>query len=112
MNLRLAPVVAVMLSVAGCSGGATPISPPPTSSVVSPAGRWSGSISDAISGDGTMQLALSEQAPNSLTGTWSATFKKGDSFSGRAVVGLFAPTGYGVILYVEPQPTGFVDDSR
>lgn len=105
MNLRLAPVVAVMLSVAGCSGGAIPASPTTTSSGVSPAGSWSGSISDAISGDGTMQLALSEQAPNVLTGTWSATFKNGDSFSGLSVAGLFAPPGYGIMLYADPQPT-------
>jgi hypothetical protein len=104
MYLRLAPVVAVMLSVAGCSDGGIPTSPPTTSSGGSPAGSWSGSISDAISGDGTMQLALSEQAPNLLTGTWSATFKNGDSFSGPASAGLYAPTGYGIMLYVEPPP--------
>jgi hypothetical protein len=57
-----------------------------------------------ISGDGTAQLSLSEQAPDSLTGTWSATFKNGDSFSGLAVAGLFAPIGYGVMLYVDPPP--------
>jgi hypothetical protein len=51
-----------------------------------------------------MHLALSEQAPNSLTGTWSATFKNGDSFSGPAGGGLFAPTGYGITLDVDPQP--------
>ena len=66
MSLRLAPVLALMLIVAACSGGATPPSPTTTSSGVSPAGSWSGSISDAISGDGTMELALSEQAPNTL----------------------------------------------
>jgi hypothetical protein len=92
-----------MLSVAGCSGGAVPASPT-TTSQGSPAGRWSGSISDAVSGDGTVQLALSEQSPNSLTGTWSATFKNGDRFSGPAVGGLFSPTGYGIMLYVEPRP--------
>jgi hypothetical protein len=81
-----------------------PTSPTPTSSVVSPAGDWSGSISDAISGDGTMHLALREQAPNSLTGTWSAIFKNGDSFLGPAVAGPFAPTGYGIMLYVDPPP--------
>jgi hypothetical protein len=57
---RLAPIVAVVLSVAGCRGGATPTSPTTTPSVVSPAGSWSGSISDAISGDGTMQSMLAE----------------------------------------------------
>ena len=104
MNRRLAPVVAVMLSVAGCSGSATPTSPTTTSSVVSPAGSWSGSIRDAISGDGTMQFALSEQASNSLTGTWSGTFKNGDSFSGPASAGLFLPNGYGITLYVQQPP--------
>ena len=103
MNLRLAPVT-VVLSLAGCSGGAMPTSPTTTSSGGSPAGSWSGSISDAISGDGTMQFALTEQAPNSLTGTWSMTFKNGDSFSGAAVAGLFAPNGYGIMLYVDPPP--------
>lgn len=104
VNLRLARTLAVMLSVAGCSGGATPTTPTPTSSVVSPAGSWSGAIIDGISGEGTMHLVLSEQAPNSLTGTWSATFKNGDSFLGPAVAGLFAPPGYGIILSVDPPP--------
>jgi hypothetical protein len=101
---RLALLVAMTLSVAGCGGNATPTSPPTTSSAVSPAGNWSGSISDPISGDGTAQLSLSDQAPNSLTGTWSATFKNGDSFSGPAVAGLFVPDGYGIMLYVQPPP--------
>ena len=104
MNRRLAAIVAVIVSVAGCGGNDTPTSPTTTSSVVSPAGNWAGSISDPISGDGTAQLSLRDQAPNSLTGTWSATFKNGDSFSGPAMAGLFAPTGYGVMLYVEPPP--------
>jgi hypothetical protein len=96
-----------MLSVAGCGGSGTPTSPTTTSSVASPAGSWSGSISDAISGDGTMQLALSEQATNSLNslaGTWAATFKNGDSFSGPAGAGLYLPNGYGIMLYVQQPP--------
>lgn len=104
MIRRLAPVVAVMVSVAGCGGSATPTSPTPPSSVVSPAGSWSGSIRDPISGEGTAQLSLSDSAPNSLTGTWSATFKNGDSFSGPASASLNASTGYGIMLYVDPQP--------
>lgn len=105
LNLRLAATVAVLLSVSGCSGGgAMPTTPTTTSAVVSPAGSWSGAIIDGISGDGTMHLTLSEQAPNSLTGTWSATFKNGDSFLGPAVAGLFTPTGYGINLSVDPPP--------
>jgi len=105
MIRRLALVVSVMLCVAGCGGKDTPASPtPPTSSPVSPAGNWSGSISDAISGDGTMQLSLSDYAPNSLSGIWSAMFKNGDSFSGPAVAGMFDPSGYGAVLYAVPPP--------
>ena len=103
MNRRLASVVTVIVSVAGCSGGATPPSPT-TSSVVSPAGNWSGAISDPVSGDGTAKLSLSDQAANSLTGTWSATFKNGESFAGPAVATLSAPSGYGITLSVQPPP--------
>ena len=104
--MRLALVLAVILTVAGCGGRDTPASPtmPPASSPVSPAGNWSGSISDSISGDGTMQLSLSDYAPNSLSGTWSAMFKNGESFSGPAVAGMFDPGGYGAILYNVPPP--------
>lgn len=51
-----------------------------------------------------MRLSLSDQAPNSLTGTWSATFNNGDSFSGPAVAGLYLSNGYGIMLYVQPPP--------
>lgn len=104
MNRPLALIVAVVVGVGGCSGRTTPTSPTPTSSVVSPAGSWSGTISDPGSGDGTVQLSLSGQAPNALTGTWSATFKNGDSFSGPAVANSVQPSGYGIILYAQPQP--------
>ena len=104
MNRPLASVVAVIVSVAGCSGNATPTSPTTRSSVVSPSGSWSGSISDPISGEGTAELSLSDRALNSLTGTWSATFKNGDSFSGPASASLNPPRGYGIMLYVDPQP--------
>jgi hypothetical protein len=105
MNRRFARVVAVMLSVAGCSGNASPTPPTTTSSVVSPAGTWSGSISDPVSGDGTAELSLSDRAPNALAGTWSATFRNGDRFSGPASAAVNAPTGYGIMLYVDPQPS-------
>ena len=51
-----------------------------------------------------MQLALSEPALTGapLTGTWSATFKNGDSFSGSAVAGL-AANGYLIILNIQAQ---------
>ena len=96
-----------MVTVAGCSGNTTPTSPtspPPPSTVLSPAGSWSGTISDPISGDGTAQLSLSGQAPDMLIGTWSATFRNGDSVSGPAFASLFRPTEYGITLAVQPQP--------
>lgn len=105
MNLRCAAVVAAILAVAACSDSAKPTSPTTTSSGLSPAGNWAGSITDAISGDGTLQLTLTERAPTSLTGTWSATFQNGDRFLGPATAGLSAPTGYGIMLYVDPQPS-------
>ncbi len=103
MNRRLASVVAAIVSVVACSGTTTPTSPT-TSSVVSPAGNWSGTISDPVSGDGTAKLSLSDQAANSLTGTWSATFKNGESVSGPAVATLSVPSGYGITLSVQPPP--------
>ena len=54
MNRRLVPLVAVIVSVAGCGG--------------------------------------------------SATFRNGDTFSGPAIASLDAPTGYGILLIVDPQP--------
>jgi hypothetical protein len=102
---RLALVVAVMMSLAGCGGGDTRALPPTTPSAVSPVGSWSGEISDPISGDGTAQLSLSDDARGSLTGTWSATFRNGDSFSGPAVASLVQTNTYGITLYVEPPPS-------
>lgn len=103
MNRRLAPILAAALGVAGCGGtAATP--PTMTSAVASPAGTWSGAIIEPSSGDGTILLALVDQGSNSFSGTWSATFKSGDSFSGPAVAGLASSSGYFVILYVQPPP--------
>ena len=115
---RVVPLLAVVVSLwwlGGCSGSHTLTSPTTTSAVVSPAGSWSGSISDAISGDGTVQLALSELPPSplngaTLTGTWSATFRNGDSFSGPAAGGLYPPKDYGISLYVQtPSPPCLTD---
>jgi hypothetical protein len=101
MNRRLTPIIVVMLSVGGCGGNATA---PTTTSPSSPSGNWSGSISDQVSGDGSARLSLSDQAPNALVGTWSATFRNGDSFSGPAVANLLIPNGYAITLAVDPQP--------
>ena len=104
MHSRFALSLAALFSLTACGGGSTPSSPTPPAAVGSPAGSWSGSISDPISGDGTANLSLTEQSPNSLTGTWSASFARGDTFSGPAVAFPVAPTRYGIILYAEAPP--------
>jgi hypothetical protein len=105
--IRVAPVIVAMVSLAGCGGNSTPRTPTaPTapSPVVSPAGGWSGSMSDPIKGSGTARLSLTAQAPNALTGTWSVMFENGDAFSGPAVAVVTA-TGYGITLNADPPPT-------
>jgi hypothetical protein len=52
-----------------------------------------------------MQLTLTEQSTDSFTGAWAVTFKNGARLEGTAVAGVFGPGGYGIILYVQPQPT-------
>jgi hypothetical protein len=108
MNHRFAPIVAVIFTLAGCGGSSTPASPgamPPVASpVASPAGSWSGSMSDPISGEGTARLSLTEQSQNSLTGSWSATFQRGDTLSGPAIGFLVQPTTFGIALYADPPP--------
>lgn len=103
MSLRPAWSVAAMLSIAGCSGVGMPTLPTP--SPVSLAGTWSGPVVDAVSGDGTMHLALSTPAPNTLSGTWSAGFINGHSFKGPAVATLSTPTGHSITLFLDPPST-------
>jgi len=107
MNRRIAPIVALVVAqicgLAGCNGSGRVTAPTPISSSVSPAGNWSGTIADPVSGEGTVNLSLSELPPN-LTGTWSAAFKNGDSFSGPATASQFEPPNYGIMLYVNPPP--------
>jgi hypothetical protein len=109
MTLRLALAMGALLVGAGCSDTATSSTAPSSqisnSSRSTPAGSWSGSITDAISGEGTMQLTLTEQSTDSFTGAWAVTFKNGARLEGTAVAGVFGPGGYGIILYVQPQPT-------
>lgn len=103
MRRRLAVIVAVIMSLAGCGGNDSPGSPT-TPSAGSPAGSWSGAFSDPVSGEGTAQLSLSDDGRGSLTGTWSAAFRNGERFSGPAVATLVRTNSYGVTLFVEPPP--------
>lgn len=122
MTRRLAPIVAVIVSLAGCGGGSrslptsptlselrrtttisTPTPTTPTTSSGSPAGTWSGSITDPVSGVGTVQLSLTEVPPNSLLGFWSVDFRNPDSATGTAV-GSLASSGYAIAMNVQPPP--------
>jgi uncharacterized membrane protein len=83
MNRFTASVVAVVLA-SGCAASPTAPSPPAATSDLR--GTWSGSLSDAFNGTGTLVFTLSETgsvgALTGLTGTWSATY--GDSTKNTA----------------------------
>jgi hypothetical protein len=111
MSKRFACGIAVMLIAAGCGGGSTPASPSAgETSVSSPIGNWSGSMSDPVSGSGALRLSLDGQSPGGFTvpgtlgGNWSATFRNGDSVSGFAVAIVVPTGGYGIVLNASPPP--------
>jgi hypothetical protein len=114
MNRRFALVFAVILGVTGCGGKTTPTAPtaadttlssrPAPPSAAALVGNWSGSISDPVAGNGTMQLSLSQQAAAGLAATWSMTFQNGVRISGIGVADAFLPNTYGIILYVDSNP--------
>jgi hypothetical protein len=100
----LPPIFALVAILAGCGGPQPPagvMSPTPASS---PAGNWSGTVKDAVSGDGTLQLSLAASTSATLSGTWSATFRTGDRVEGPAVATRDERTAYGIILHVAPPP--------
>jgi hypothetical protein len=97
-----AACVWLMLTLAACSGSPSPGAPTPSPGG-SPAGSWSGTIADPVSGEGVLQLTL-DDGGQTLVGTWSATFRNGDRISGAAYA-FAVPTGYGIMLSADPQPT-------
>jgi hypothetical protein len=103
MNGRHAAIVALVI-VTGCGGTATPAGPTAPPPVVSPAGNWSGTISDAVSGDGEFRLSLEAFVPDVLSGTWSATLRSGSNVAGPAVARLVPFNGYAITMYVDAPP--------
>ena len=114
LSHRLSPLIVSMLLLAGCSGDSTPVSPTPSSFAASPVGAWAGSFSDPVAGEGTARLALSEQPvgtggliptpQGALAGTWSVTFRNGETLSGPAIGFIVSGASYGFILYPDPAP--------
>ena len=100
-----------VLFFSGCSGEATPASPSPAPalSTGSGAGTWVGTVSEPVAGEGTVRLALSEQAvgqngmatPGALVGTWAFTFRNGESVAGIAEGYLGGSNHFGLILWPE-----------
>jgi hypothetical protein len=107
---RVALMVVVLCSAFGCGGDDTPTAPTPASSLRSLAGTWSGSISDPVSGEGTARVSLREESPAALIGSWSATFRNGETYAGIASAYPLESTTFGISLLVAPPPpcaTGF-----
>lgn len=74
-------ILAALLTSVACDDRSSPTAP--TDPLV---GIWSGTIVDAVSGDGTLQVRL-EEGRVTATGTWSAIFKtvsKDGTISGSA----------------------------
>lgn len=67
-------------------------------------------MSDPVSGTGTMRLSLEERPPTPFSpagafgGTWSVTFRNGDSISGFALALVVQTGGYGIVLSADPPP--------
>lgn len=106
------PLLAATLFLAGCSGDTGPVAPSPASAVASGAGTWAGSVSDPVSGDGSVRLSLSEQtgktgtaAQGVLVGTWVFAFRSGETCAGVAEGQLPNGNSFGLLLYVEPSPS-------
>ena len=97
MTRRLIPLVMALLCVAGCES--SPTSP----GSASPAGAWSGTVSDSGSGNGVVTLTLAEAA-NGFSGPWTATFPNGTTFAGLAGVSLVGPGAYSMTMYADPPP--------
>ncbi len=108
------PLVLSMLLFGSCSGGSTPSSPTPATSAASPIGSWVGSFSDPVAGEGTARVSFAELPPQTggliptpqgaLGGTWSVTFRNGESASGQSYGAPVAGTSYSFFLYPDVVP--------
>jgi hypothetical protein len=92
-------MIAAAALLAACSPTST--TAPPVGSV---AGTWSGSITDALLGSGTLSLSLA-QAGDSVTGTWSTKYADTTRDIGGVVAGTYTGTTLAVLLRPENPPT-------
>lgn len=73
-----------------------------------------GALSDPVAGEGTARMSFTEQPPNTggliptrqgaLAGTWSVTFRSGDTSSGQSYGEPISGIGYAFFLYPESFP--------
>lgn len=113
VSRRLALIVASLVLLAGCSGSGTPLSPTPPAPA-SPIGTWVGTFSDPVLGEANARLSLAEQPPGSggliptpqgaMAGTWSLTFRNGETTSGSASGSLLSGLGYAFSLFPDAVP--------
>ena len=107
----LSVLVVSMLLFGGCSGGSTPTSPTPAAS---PIGTWAGSFNDPLAGEGAARVTFAELPPNTgglvptpqgaVGGTWSVTFRNGETASGQSYGAPVLGTSYTFFLYPDVAP--------
>ena len=110
----LSALVLSMLLFGGCSGGSTPASPTPATTAASPVGTWAGSFSDPVAGEGAARVSFAELPPNTgglgptpqgaVGGTWSVTFRNGETASGQSYGAPVLGTSYSFFLYPDVAP--------
>jgi len=91
-------VLLIVATMAVIACGAKSTTAPITGNVT---GSWSGPISDALLGPGTLSLSLT-QVTDSVTGTWATTFPNANN----DLVGLLAGNISGSTITVLLQPLG------
>ena len=75
----LAAALAVLATACGSSDPAAPSAP-------NVAGTWTGTVTDAVMGQGTVRLAIS-QTGSSLAGTWATTYANVTNNNGGSLTG-------------------------
>jgi hypothetical protein len=98
--MQRALVIVGMVALAACSGK---VSTAPGGVDVS--GNWSGPMSDALLGNGTLSFSLVQAANDSLSGTWATTFPDSSRDLGGNVYGAVNGSTVSIVLKPAGAPT-------